>query len=585
MPSGIDPTTIDETKPEQGSAYTKDLRDNLSAVKENLATAYNEISQLQENVEALEGVGVVALVYRPINQVGHGFSVGKPIRLNGTAYAGANASTDADAEVIGIVSTVVDDDNFNLAFIGYISGLGATLTAGTVYFLRDDGTFGASPGTINKPVFIADSTSSGYFFNYRGLLGAAGGGGDMLKTTYDTNADGVVDRADALYWGNVDGDIADQTDLQDVLDAKVSVADVGTAVASDVGDFATAAQGAIADSAVQPGDDAATLGSGTASDGQVPTADGSGNIAWETPAAGGSGELYGPGNLPYLALSPGVASTIPSLALDTSPDFVTNSKDWAADITPDGPLSLKRVRWYCNAAATSPQIDLTVWDAVTQSVVGTVSNVTRYPGPGAYYVEGEFEAALALEAGKKYRLHFHTPNGGTVTFRCGSQAADPGIEGVAVSTGLYSASTGGGFVLQYPTTGLSGAYPALQLDVSNDIPKGVVGPLDPADLPPIVDNAQTGTAYTLALTDANAIVTLANADPITLTVPTDATVDFPIGTVIALEQDDVGVVTVAPDAGVTINSYGSSLDLAGQWATATLRKTATDTWVLSGGLA
>ena len=36
---------------------------------------------------------------------------------------------------------------------------------------------------------------------------------------------------------------------------------------------------------------------------------------------------------------------------------------------------------------------------------------------------------------------------------------------------------------------------------------------------------------------------------------------------------------------MTINSLGASLDLAGQWATATLRKTATDTWVLSGGLA
>lgn len=50
--------------------------------------------------------------------------------------------------------------------------------------------------------------------------------------------------------------------------------------------FATAAQGGLADSAVQPGDDADTLGSGAATDGQVLTADGAGNAAWEDAPAG-----------------------------------------------------------------------------------------------------------------------------------------------------------------------------------------------------------------------------------------------------------------------------------------------------------
>lgn len=108
--------------------------------------------------------------------------------------------------------------------------------------------------------------------------------------------------------------------------------------------------------------------------------------------------------------------------------------------------------------------------------------------------------------------------------------------------------------------------------------------LQPGD--PISINAQTGTTYTLVLTDIGKLVTLSNAGAITLTVPTNASVAFPVGTVIALAQLGAGLVTVAGDTGVTINGVtpGDS-DLSGQYATASLTKLATDTWLLSGGLA
>ena len=59
--------------------------------------------------------------------------------------------------------------------------------------------------------------------------------------------------------------------------------------ASFSGAYATSAQGALADTAVQPGDDAADLGSDTATDGHVLTADGAGGAAWEAAPAGGGG--------------------------------------------------------------------------------------------------------------------------------------------------------------------------------------------------------------------------------------------------------------------------------------------------------
>lgn len=98
-------------------------------------------------------------------------------------------------------------------------------------------------------------------------------------------------------------------------------------------------------------------------------------------------------------------------------------------------------------------------------------------------------------------------------------------------------------------------------------------------------NAQSGTTYTLVLTDADNVVELTNASPITLTIPTNASVAFPIGKVIELHQGGAGTVTVAAAGGVTLQSRGALVDLAGQYAIAAVRKVGTNTWRLTGDLA
>lgn len=99
----------------------------------------------------------------------------------------------------------------------------------------------------------------------------------------------------------------------------------------------------------------------------------------------------------------------------------------------------------------------------------------------------------------------------------------------------------------------------------------------------VPENAQTGTAYTLALSDAGKMVTLSNAAAITLTIPTNASVAFPIGTRIDVLQYGAGQVTVA-GAGVTLRSSGSKLKLSGQYSGATLWKKSTNEWALIGDL-
>jgi len=106
-----------------------------------------------------------------------------------------------------------------------------------------------------------------------------------------------------------------------------------------------------------------------------------------------------------------------------------------------------------------------------------------------------------------------------------------------------------------------------------------------AELDNLTLNAQTGTTYTLVLTDAQKLVTLSNASAITATVPPNSSVAFDVGDQVNLLQLGAGQVTVAAGVGVTIRSEASKLKLKAQYATATLVKIGTDEWVLLGNTA
>jgi hypothetical protein len=99
----------------------------------------------------------------------------------------------------------------------------------------------------------------------------------------------------------------------------------------------------------------------------------------------------------------------------------------------------------------------------------------------------------------------------------------------------------------------------------------------------ITTNRQTAS-YTLVLTDANKLVELNVATANTLTVPTNATVAFPIGTQILIAQYGAGACTITAASGVTLRSESAKLKTNGQYAGATLVKIATDEWYAFGNL-
>ncbi|MCP3878134.1 MAG: hypothetical protein GY701_07050 [Sulfitobacter sp.] len=95
-------------------------------------------------------------------------------------------------------------------------------------------------------------------------------------------------------------------------------------------------------------------------------------------------------------------------------------------------------------------------------------------------------------------------------------------------------------------------------------------------------NEQTGTTYTLVLADQAKIVEMNNASANTLTIPPNASVVFPVGTMITVTQLGAGVTTVA--LGVGVASVGSpTMTVGAQGESIVLVKRAADVWYVFGG--
>jgi len=101
---------------------------------------------------------------------------------------------------------------------------------------------------------------------------------------------------------------------------------------------------------------------------------------------------------------------------------------------------------------------------------------------------------------------------------------------------------------------------------------------------PLQTNTQTGTSYTAVLDDAEKMITLNNAAAITVTIPANASVAYPVGTKLNFMQLGAGQVTVAITSDTLNVESTLTLLLVGQYAVATAFKVTATTWVLFGNL-
>ena len=94
----------------------------------------------------------------------------------------------------------------------------------------------------------------------------------------------------------------------------------------------------------------------------------------------------------------------------------------------------------------------------------------------------------------------------------------------------------------------------------------------------------SGTSYTLAANDENAVLRFTNASAITVTLPSDADAGYPVGGGTEFHQKGTGAITFVAGTGATLEARGGLSETAGQFAIAGVRKDEANTFVLTGDL-
>ncbi len=160
----------------------------------NLSTTVNRVFNsiiTPSNVSIPPGIsgggGGGGSVTHDVTQGTHGLTAGKWIYLDGSDYKLADLTAATTAESVGIVvpSPAPTTNTFTFQMAGRVTGLSG-LTVGGVYYLDTNGDMTLTPSTtsgyINKPLMVADTTTSGIIIPYRGnIIGASGGSGGSGK--------------------------------------------------------------------------------------------------------------------------------------------------------------------------------------------------------------------------------------------------------------------------------------------------------------------------------------------------------------------------------------------------------------------
>ena len=119
---------------------------------------------------------------KTIRQNSHGFSFGSPVRIgSGGAYELALGDSAENAEIVGVVSDLLSENEFEISFIGEIFGDfrnvtndGTSLTPGGVYYIHPTltGKYNSTPstisGSVHKACFVATGVSSAIVLPFTG---------------------------------------------------------------------------------------------------------------------------------------------------------------------------------------------------------------------------------------------------------------------------------------------------------------------------------------------------------------------------------------------------------------------------------
>lgn len=157
------------------------------------------------NYTAISQLFTTEIIQHLVVQNGHNLQVGNVIYYTGTLYARAYNNTQLTAQTIGIVSNVVDVNQFYVTQAGFLPILPGPYVPGGFYYLDGSGNPGGltltppvASGTWVVPLFVAITNTSGYYFNNAGRLNTPGG----TSFTWQTITANQTLAANNGYWVN-----------------------------------------------------------------------------------------------------------------------------------------------------------------------------------------------------------------------------------------------------------------------------------------------------------------------------------------------------------------------------------------------
>jgi hypothetical protein len=180
------------------------------------ATPVNGMIRYNSDLTAFEGYAAGAWsgiggggTVDKVNQADHGFVVGDVLLVASTdIYVKAIATSANLAEVVGVVSRVIDANNFELTLSGEVTGL-TSLIPGSVYFLSDTTagratlTEPTTVGYVSVPVGIATTPTSMYVALKRGVV--VGGANARTQLTLANNTTATIQNVSGYDAGELTG--------------------------------------------------------------------------------------------------------------------------------------------------------------------------------------------------------------------------------------------------------------------------------------------------------------------------------------------------------------------------------------------